>query len=189
MTTSITTAPASLPRTLEEFLVWEPTDGSKCEWNDGELVQFTGMKKRQYYIYSTLNKLFVAKDYINSGTLMAEPDVMLTGIQMRRPDIAYFTDRQVYKGREGVDVIPEFVIEVASETDLIYKLEERLSEYFKAGVKVVWIIVPEHQVVSVYTSRKNVKICTDDDVCSAAPVLPNFEITVNQLFALPIPII
>jgi Uma2 family endonuclease len=174
-----------LPRTLEEFLVWEPNDGFKYEWNDGELIKFSGMKKRQYYIYTILNKLFTKKGYIESSTLIAEPDVMLTGIQMRRPDIAYFTDEQIYQGREGIDVIPEFVVEIISETDQLYKVEEKLSEYFKAGVKVVWNIIPEEQMVYVYTSRKSVKICTDSDICSASPVLTDFEISVNELFAMP----
>jgi len=174
-----------LPRTLDEFLVWEPNDGFKYEWNDGELIKFTGMKKKQYYIYDVLNLLFIEKGYFKNGSLMAEPDVMLTGIQMRRPDIAYFTREQVYQGRDGIDVIPEFVIEIISETDQLYKIEDKLTEYFKAGVKIVWNIVPNHEIVYVYTSRKNVTICTDDDVCSAASILPDFEITVNEMFALP----
>ena len=33
----------SLPRTLKEFKNWEPNDGYKHEWNDGELIKFTGM--------------------------------------------------------------------------------------------------------------------------------------------------
>ncbi|MEZ4905807.1 MAG: hypothetical protein R2822_30600 [Spirosomataceae bacterium] len=52
-------------------------------------------------------------------------------------------------------------------------------------MQVVWPIYPENQVVYVYTSRKSVKICTDTDICSAAPVLPDFEISVNELFSLP----
>ena len=42
-----------LSRTLEEFLVWVPNDGYKYEWNDGELIQFAGMKKEQLYINKT----------------------------------------------------------------------------------------------------------------------------------------
>ncbi len=173
----------ALPRTLEEFLVWEPEDGFKYEWNDGELIKFTGMKKRQYYIYDVLNRLFFDKGYISQGSFMAEPDVMLTGIQMRRPDIAYFTRDQIQRGRKGEDVIPDFVVEVISESDQSYKVEEKIVEYFKAGVKVVWNIYPELEAVYVYTSRREVKICIESDVCSAKPVLPEFEIGVDTLFA------
>jgi Uma2 family endonuclease len=172
-----------LPRTFAEFLEWEPNDGHKYEWNDGEIIRFTGMKKKQYYIYTILNKLFTKKGYVETGTLMAEPDVMLTGIQMRRPDIAYFTDVQIYQGRKGVDVIPEFVIEIISESDQLSRVEEKLTEYFKAGVKVIWNIIPEQEVVYVYTSRRDVKICLENDICSAKPVLPDFEISVAALFA------
>jgi Uma2 family endonuclease len=110
---------------------------ARYEWNDGELIKFTGMKKRQYYIYDVLNRLFFEKGYINQGSLMTEPDVMLTGIQMRRLGIAYFTREKVQRGRKGEDVIPEFVIEVISESDQSYKVEEKVVKYFKAGVKVV----------------------------------------------------
>lgn len=114
---------------------------------------------------------------------MAEPDVMLTALQMRRPDIAYFTKEQIQQGRNGEDVIPAFVVEILSETDQAYRIEEKLTEYFRAGIQVVWNIFPEQQVVYMYTSRKNVTICLEDDICSAAPVLPDFSISVNTLFA------
>ncbi|WP_435353304.1 Uma2 family endonuclease [Emticicia sp. SJ17W-69] len=172
----------SLPKTLAEFMLWEPNDGFKYEWNDGELIKFDGMNKKQVYIYNVLNKLFSKKGYIEIGSLVSEYDVKLTGIQMRRPDIAYLTDEQILQGRKGEDVIPEFVIEIISETDQFYKIEDKITEYFKAGVKVIWNIVPEHRLVYIYTSRKTVKICSDNDICSAEPVLPDFAIAVNDIF-------
>jgi Uma2 family endonuclease len=171
------------PRTLDEFLAWESTDGFKYEWYNDELIRFSGMKKKQYFIYGLLNRLFVEKGYYKAGMLMAEADVMLTTKQMRRPDIAYFTYEQAERGRQGEDVIPAFVIEVISESDLMYRVEEKTAEYFRAGVQVVWNVMPEQELVYVYTSRKTVLICLADDVCSAAPVLPDFTISVNTLFA------
>jgi Uma2 family endonuclease len=177
------TATPAFPQTFDEFLKWEPVDGFKYEWNDGEIIRFSGLKKTHYYIYDVLNSLFIEKEYHKSGTFMAEPDVMLTALQMRRPDIAYFTKEQIQRGRQGEDVIPAFVIEVLSETDQAYRIEEKIAEYFKAGVQVVWNINPEQQVVYVYTSRKHVTICLEDDVCSATPVLSDFSISVKTLFA------
>ncbi len=101
---------------------------------------------------------------------------------MRRPDIAYLTTEQVRLGKEGEDVIPEFIVEIISESDQQYKIEEKLTEYLKAGVKIVWNIIPESQLIYVYSSRKNVMICGDDDICSAEPVLPDFKISVNDIF-------
>ena len=174
---------STLPKTLAEFMLWEPEDGYKYEWNDGELIQFTGMNKKQVYIYDLLLDLFIDKGYKKNGTLVSEYDTMLSGIQMRRPDIAYLTKEQIVQTRAGVDVIPEFVIEILSESDNVNKVEEKVAEYFKAGVRVVWNIYLEQKVIYVYTSRREVKICIEDDVCSAKPVLPDFEISVSQIFA------
>lgn len=175
---------ATLPKTLEEFQNWEPEDGFKYEWNDGELIKFTGMDKKQFYIFANLNNLFFDKGYRSLGTFVSEYDTMLSGIQMRRPDIAYFTQQQVENTAIGEDEIPEFVIEIISKTDNPYKIEEKITEYFKAGIKVVWSIFPDPKLVYVYTSRKQVQICMDDDICSAKPVLPEFEISVNDIFKL-----
>ncbi len=172
-----------LPRTMAEFAYWEPNDGYKYEWNDGELIKFIGMKQQQWYVYEILNSLFILKNYHQLGTLMAEPDVMLSGIQMRRPDIAYFTKEQIKQGRANQEnVIPEFVIEVISTNDQIILVRNKLNEYFKAGVRVVWLVYPEEFEVEVYTSYKEVKICTGIDICSASPVLPDFEISVADIF-------
>lgn len=173
---------ATLPKTLEEFLQWESKDGFKYEWYDGEIIQFNGMDRKQLFIFEAINDLFIEKGLWKTGTLVAEQNVMLTDIQMRRPDIAYFTKPQVKKGRNGEHEIPEFVIEVISSNDNLNKVEEKITEYFKAGVKVIWNILPEQKLVYVYTSRKTVKICMDDDICSAAPVLNEFEIKVSEIF-------
>jgi Uma2 family endonuclease len=75
------------------------------------------------------------------------------------------------------------LIEIISGSDNANKVEEKTAEYFKAGVKVMWLIYPENKTIHVYTSRKQVQICTDDDTCSAKPVLPEFELSVNSIFA------
>lgn len=172
-----------LPKTLDEFLLFEPNDGFKYEWNDGELIKFTGMNKTQLYIYGLLARHFSRKGYYENGVLVAEQEVMLSGIQMRRPDIAYFTLEQEKNTKKGIDEIPEFVVEVISGNDNINKVEEKIIEYYKAGVKIIWLIMAESKTVHVYTSKKNVTICYDDDICSAKPVLEDFEISVNDIFA------
>ncbi len=187
MTMRTSTDIQQLPRTWEEFVDWEPTDGYKYEWNDGEVIRFESMKQRHLLIIKTLTRLFAKTTaYQRGGEIVPEQDVMLTGIQMRRPDLAYFSIDQInicLSAKEGL--IPAFVIEVVSPTDDAIKVEEKLIEYFKCGVQVVWHVYPENEVVYVYTSRKNVKICTEDDLCSAQPVLPDFELSVNDLFAVP----
>ncbi len=171
-----------VPRTLAEFIAWEqPEDGFKYEWNDGELIKFTGMNRKHLKLIHILNRLFLkTKAHELGGELIPENDVYLTGIQMRRPDLAFFSAEDIAKS-DDEEPIPEFTIEVISGNDQINKVEEKIIEYYKAGVKVVWLIFPERKSVHVYTSRRNVKICIENDICSAAPILPEFEIGVDVL--------
>jgi Uma2 family endonuclease len=173
------------PNSFEEFLRWEPVDGFKYEWNDGEIIRFEKMKKKHLFIIRKLQQLFFRTIAFSKGAaLIMEQDVMLSGIQMRRPDLAFFTGSQIDESAiSDKEPIPEFLIEVISPTDDAEKVEEKLAEYFQSTVKVVWHIYPDNEVVYVYTSRKNVKICTESDICSASPVLPDFELTVKELFS------
>ncbi|TLV00802.1 Uma2 family endonuclease [Dyadobacter luticola] len=174
-----------LPRTFEEFTQWEPVDGFKYEWNDGKIIRFEKMKKKHLFIIRRLQQLFFkTSSFSEGGAFIMEQDVMLSGIQMRRPDLAYFSGPQIDESVVSEkEPIPEFLIEVISHNDDAEKVEEKLAEYFQADVKVVWHIYPENEVVYVYTSRKNVKICTEEDICSASPVLADFEISARELFS------
>lgn len=181
MTTGIKTT--SLPQTIERFKNWESEDGFKYEWFDGELIKFTGLKSSELYIYFNLSNLFAAKQLLENGCLVCRQEVEFSKSQIRLPDIAYFSNEQAVSMREGVDEIPQFAVEIISKNDNFNNVEAKLEEYFKYGVEVVWIIIPELKKVKVYNSLKENKNCFADDVCSAAPVLPAFEMTVSQVFA------
>ncbi|WP_031526276.1 Uma2 family endonuclease [Dyadobacter crusticola] len=174
-----------LPRTLDEFQKWESVDGYKYEWNDGRIIRFGKLKKKHLFIIRKLQQLFFKTVAFSTGAaLIMEQDVMLSGIQMRRPDLAYFNGKQIDdSAKSDIEPVPEFLIEVISPTDDAEKVEEKLAEYFNASVKVVWHIYPENEVVYVYTARKTVRICTDLDICSAAPVLTDFNVSVKELLS------
>lgn len=174
-----------LPRSLDEFIQWEPVDGFKYEWNDGIIIKSGKVKKKHLFIIRRLQQLFFQTvAFSGGGALIMEQDVMLSGIQMRRPDLAFFNGEQIDTSAiSGEEPIPEFLIEVISPNDDAEKVEEKLVEYFHSNVKVVWHIYPDNEVVYVYTSRKNVQICTETDICSASPVMEDFEISVKELLS------
>ena len=173
----------STPKTLAEFEQWQPTDGYKYEWNDGELIKFVGMKRKHLKLVRVLSELFdTTKAKKQRGQLVCEQDVQLTGLQLRRPDLAFFSGEQIDQSDTKEEPIPEFAIEVISSYDQINEVKKKIIEYFKSGVKVTWLIYPEYQMVEVYTSAKNVVICTESDICSANPVLDDFEIKAEALF-------
>lgn len=118
------------------------------------------------------------------GELMAEVDMFLPlANRTRRAEIAYLSGEQMRASKDGKASLCTFVVEIISRNDQVNDVEEKKAEYFNNGVQVLWIIFPQVQKVEVYHSVKEVRICTGDDICSAAPVLPDFEISVRDLFA------
>jgi Uma2 family endonuclease len=122
----------------------------------------------------TLNRLFLKTNAHQVG-----------GELIQENDLVFFSAEDIEKSDE-IKPIPAFVIILISENDKVGDIQEKISEYFKAGVggvplKVVWLVFPEEKSVHVYTSRRDVKICIENDICSAAPVLPDFEIGLDVL--------
>lgn len=122
----------------------------------------------------TLNRLFLKTNAHQVG-----------GELIQENDLVFFSAEDIEKSDE-IKPIPAFAIILISENDKVGDIQEKISEYFKAGaggvpLKVVWLIFPEEKSVHVYTSRRDVKICIENDICSAAPVLLGFEIGVNVL--------
>ena len=79
--------------------------------------------------------------------------------------------------------VPEFIIEFVSDNDAHQKVLKKVDEYFHAGARVVWLIVPQVKVVYVYTSPIDVFICKGERVCSAEPVVPGFKTSADGLFS------
>jgi Uma2 family endonuclease len=144
------------------------------------------MKQLEVFILKALSRLFILTSVHRKGDeLMTEVDTMTSEEQLRRPDMAYYTKSQIIGMTKGVNQVPAFVIEIISPSDNQNKILEKNQEYFSAGVQVIWLIMPNLKQVHIFTSPKNVQICTDDDICSAKPVLDDFEISVNDLLTLP----
>ena len=123
--------------------------------------------------------------YQNGDTLMPEVDCKLEAVgRIRRPDIACFTAEQKARTRFTSEIpVPHFVIEVISTHDHGTALEEKLDNYFRSGVQVVWYVYANLEIVRVYTSLDYGLHHAHDDLCTAAPVAPEFSMTVNQIFA------
>lgn len=170
---------------LERFRQWRSSDGWKYDWNNGEISKYKKMvSEKQRYIVQNLLDSFYAKGLNVQGGLMPESEMSYDSKRYRVPDIAYYTKEQTKAAAKGQHAVASFAIEILSNTDLAKDIENKLWEYFDEGVQVVWHILPYRKIVKIYTSPFDVKVCINDIVCSAKPALPDFEITVNQIFEL-----
>jgi Uma2 family endonuclease len=170
--------------TLEKFRRWQPEDTYKYEWNNGTIEKTPKMVTQQnFYIVDRLIRLFLKTSaFSKGGQLLTEPEAMTSNTQLRIPDMAFFSEKQMQQARKGIDTFPKFAIEFVSDTDSHRKVLAKLNEYFNAGMEVAWLIFPDLGLVYVYTSAIDVVICKGNRVCSANPVMLDFQISASDLF-------
>jgi Uma2 family endonuclease len=103
---------------------------------------------------------------------------------VRRPDASLiktgsFPGDVLPKGWARVP--PDLVVEVISPNDLVYKLEEKLNDYRKVGVPLIWVINPESRTVTVYRRDGSISRLQDDEELSGEDVVPGFRCPIRDI--------
>ena len=187
MTTNAQT-PLTLPTNLEtvaEFEQWQTKYGyeGSYEFVRGRIIEKKKMKQLEAFFIKFLNRVFASTSAFRSGDeLFQEMDTYVDEIRKRRPDLAYFTAEQVQQMRTGEHIATRFAIEILSDSESYRDVTDKIQDYFDADAQLVWYIVPEQQKIYVYTSPDELRVLKGDDIISAAPVVPDFEFVVAELF-------
>jgi Uma2 family endonuclease len=109
---------------------------------------------------------------------------------MRSPDAAWvrlspLQELSYREKRQFIPLCPDFVIEVASPSDEVAALREKMEEYRAAGVRLGWLILPDSKQVEIYTPTE-LQTLTTPEAVSGDPVLPGFRLELaliwNPLF-------
>lgn len=105
----------------------------------------------------------------------------------RRPDVAFVPFSRWPRNRSrpstnAWDVLPDLGVEIVSPFDLAQEVLEKVDEYFRAGMRLVWVIYPENQVFHVFESFKQVKVLTIEDELDGGIVVPGFRLPLHELF-------
>ena len=172
---------------LEDFLTTKVEDqGFKYEWNNGVLEAEYAMKFSEQILVDTIIRRFCTTNSFKEGnSLLPEVECYLKSIDsVKKPDICYLTKEQIKNSRQkSVDQVPSFLIEIISPSNSVIEIEKKIHDYFQAGVKIIWIVYPELKLVKIYSSPKSVLICTDKDDCNTGSIIPDFHITVEEIFS------
>ena len=105
----------------------------------------------------------------------------------RRPDVAFISferwasNRKVPRTRSWA-VVPDLAIEVVSPTNTADEIAETLDEYFRVGVRSVWVVYPRQFMVYAYRSRTEVRVLALGDELDGGDVLPGFRVALAAIF-------
>ncbi len=117
--------------------------------------------------------------YNQSGFILdRDPDVLL------EPDIAFVKRSRVPANSDAYPMLaPDLVVEVASPSQTGPSMEEKVSLYLAAGVRLIWEVDPVRRTVRVRRPDGSDRLLFDRDELDGEDVLPSFRLPVAQFFA------
>jgi Uma2 family endonuclease len=163
-------------------------DGERYEVINGELKERT-MSYRSSEIASIFVELLRAWARAHQPGRVTGSDggftiFPWTAGDVRMPDAAYISKERLPRSpaRGWVSVAPELTVEVISPNDLFSDAEDKAKDYIRAGVDLVWVVVPNSRSVHIWRRDGSRSIVQAGEVLSGENVLPGFEMPVAELF-------
>jgi Uma2 family endonuclease len=123
------------------------------------------------------------------GTIVMEALFILDPVRNTRgrPDLA-FVSAQKWPADQPPpetgdwEVVPDLAVEVISPNDLAEDVLAKTREYFRFGVRQVWLIYPLDKEIYIYDSPTHPRVLTVNDEWDGGDLLPGLKLPVRSLF-------
>lgn len=104
----------------------------------------------------------------------------------RRPDVAFVSyarwPTSMVAREPAWNIVPDLAVEIVSPTNLAAEIDRKITDYFQAGVRLVWVFYPDSGRVYVYQSPTRVGIHERTDTLDGGEVLPGFQLSIAGLY-------
>ncbi len=81
-----------------------------------------------------------------------------------------------------VPLVPDFVVELRSESDSLAKLQAKMAEYIDNGTRLGWLIDPQNQRAEIYRQGADVEVLENPGELSGEDVLPGFVLNLRRVW-------
>jgi Uma2 family endonuclease len=152
-----------------ELIVMSPTGGESGEKNiclSGQLWYWNRQTKLGRVFDSSTGYDFTA---IGGGKL--SPDV--SWIEKSRLDGVDITG--------FIPVVPDFLIELRSQSDRLSSLQAKMLEYQRLGVKLALLINPQDKLVEIYRLNRNTEVISSPSTIDCQPLMPGFNLDLTEI--------
>jgi Uma2 family endonuclease len=166
---------------IDDDTLYEVIDGVRVEvpWMGAYQGNVASILVAHLVIYALQNR---------SGGAVDEVLFMLgPAFAQRRPDVAFVSYERWPKEMAVPDtnsweVVPDVTAEVVSPSNKTEEDLQKVLEYFRAGVRLVWVIHAKARQIYVYDSPTQIRVLATADVLDGGTVLPGFQLSVATLF-------
>jgi Uma2 family endonuclease len=108
----------------------------------------------------------------------SEPDTV------RAPDAAFVAKHRLPEAepRGYPDLAPDLVVEVLGHDDHPGDTLDKVAQWLKAGVRLVWVVDPERQAARIYRADGSESLFGSSDALDGEDVLPAFRCPLTDLW-------
>jgi Uma2 family endonuclease len=175
--------------TAEEFFGMHGDPNLKLELVRGEVVTMCRPGFRHGYVQARIARKL--DDYCMAtqfGRVTVESGVVTerSPDSVRGPDVAVWSYALLPKEQTPVaypEVAADLCVEILSPSDRPGEVKEKMREYFKRGVRMVWVVDPEDRAVRVHRTPDEGQLLYESATLSCDDVLPGFSCRVAEFFA------
>jgi Uma2 family endonuclease len=111
-------------------------------------------------------------------------DFIAIGGGKMSPDVSWIERSRLI----GVDIVgfipivPDFVIELRSATDNLRRLQEKMEEYRRLGVRLGLLIDPKNTQIEVYRPGQDVLLLESPGAIDCNDVMPGFVLSMSRIW-------
>jgi Uma2 family endonuclease len=161
-----------------------------CELVDGSLLEKTMSSFESYLAVYIAHLLTAFVEEKRLGIILgADGMLRLARGLVRIPDVSFISwDRlpgRVFPREDIWSIAPDLAVEVISRGNTREEMEQKLLDYFTAGVRLVWYVYPAKRAVHVHTSPEKHIVLSGQDTLDGGDVLPGFRLPLETLFTRP----
>jgi len=175
------------PITGEEF--FHMSDTHWCELVQGRIVQMSPAGGRHGELALAIGSLLrtCVKSQRIGKVYAAETGIYIqrNPDTVRAPDAMFVSNERLARITDPakfLDVAPDLAVEVLSLTDTWTEIETKIAEYLAIGVRLVWLIDPDPQTITIYRPSGERTRLSRSDALSGEDVLPDFSVPIAEIF-------
>ncbi len=163
-----------------------PDNGKEYELIRGELLEMPGPSTGHGIVISILDtELRLYNRKVDVGQVLPGIAFVLDPENAPRPDLAFVVKERLI-GINYYDAFPgppDLAVEVVSRTDVTFNVDDKVEDYLKAGVRLVWVINPRNKLVFVYhPNADKPQVLGLKDELDGENIIPGFKLPVKTLF-------
>lgn len=180
------TAAASTRRYTIEDLAEFPEDGKRRELVAGRIMEWPVPNVRHNFVLTRLSNALI--HFVDEHELGAVLDgdtmvrVLDSPFDARGADIAFYAN-----GRFPDDIdasatrhVPDLVIEVISPSDRAADVQDKVRDWLRIGVRLLWYVNPQSGTTVVY-QRDRIHYVDPEQQLSGEDVVPGFGVRLREI--------